>query len=143
MDSIVKFPIKKIVYEPLPRQRFFYLGYKYIGPTLCQEIQHLYLKRKGLIYGTKWWATITYGKYSCSEKREYSLELEECEEEAVPDLLEMFDMREICSDKLRSMGRRGKRSHSAEIKSIFHTCYDGLRFPTFAAPYKKKNLIIR
>ena len=110
---------------------------------MCQEIQHLYLKRKGLIYGTKWWATITYGKYSCSEKREYSLELEECEEEAVPDLLEMFDMREICSDKLRSMGRRGKRSHSAEIKSIFHTCYDGLRFPTFAAPYKKKNLIIR
>ena len=41
----------------------FYIGCRYVGPMFCQDIQHLYLKRKGIIHGTRWWGMITYGKY--------------------------------------------------------------------------------
>jgi hypothetical protein len=34
------------------------------------------------------------------------------------------------------MGWRGHVLYSAPIKSIFHRCYDGLRFPDFVSPLK-------
>ena len=48
MTNIVNFPKKEKRSKPLPRQRVFYIGYWYVGPVLCQEVQRLYLKRKGL-----------------------------------------------------------------------------------------------
>ena len=39
--------------------------------------------------------------------------------------------------KKHEMGWRVKGDHSAEIKSFFHKCYDGLRFPAFVEPQKR------
>ena len=36
----------------------------------------LYLKRKGLVCGTRRWSLVTYGKYDESDNRTYSIELE-------------------------------------------------------------------
>ena len=59
---------------------------------------------------------ITYGRYDDCDPREYSLELEECEEEAVPDLLRMFEMEsEVSFADLRSMGWRGHHDYRAEV----------------------------
>ena len=59
---------------------------------------------------------ITYGRYDDCDPREYSLELEECEEEAVPDLLRMFEMEsEVSFADLRSMGWRGLHECKAEV----------------------------
>ena len=108
MSTVVRFPLEKIEYQTLPRQRVFYLGYRYIGPMFCQELQHLYLKRKGTVNGIRWWAMITYGKYDDFDVRNYSLQLEECEEDAVLSLLQMFDMYHVVSlEQLRGMGWRG------------------------------------
>jgi len=60
----------------------------------CQDVQQLHLKRKELVCGTRRWYLLTYGKYDESDNKTYSIELEECEEEAVLDLLERFEIRE-------------------------------------------------
>ena len=138
MTNVIKFPISQKQTSPLPRQRVFYIGYRYVGPMFCQDVQQLYLKRKGLVCGTRRWSLVTYGKYDESDNRTYSIELEECEEEAVLDLLERFEIRdEVTLAELHEMGWRGKGDHSAEIKSFFHKCYDGLRFPAFVEPLKR------
>ena len=95
MTKILKFPEKNKVIVNSFRQRVFYIGYRYIGPMLCQDIQHLYLKRKGKVYGTRWWSIITYGKYNEDDNRKYSIELEECEENDVPDMLDMFKIKSL------------------------------------------------
>ena len=116
MTNVIKLPIPQNTPNRLPRKRVFYLGWRYVGPMLCQDIQHLYLKRKGMINGTRWWGMITYGRYDDCDPREYSLELEECEEEAVPDLLRMFEMEsEVSFADLRSMGWRGHHDYRAEV----------------------------
>ena len=116
MTNVIKLSVPKNVTKNLPRQRVFYIGCRYVGPMFCQDIQHLYLKRKGIIHGTRWWGMNTYGKYDDCDSREYSLELEECEEEAVPDLLKMFEMEsEVSFEDLRSMGWRGHHDYRAEI----------------------------
>ena len=137
MTNVVPFPIKAKRPSPLPRQRVFYIGFRYVGPMFCQDVQQLYLKRKGLVYGERWWAMITYGKYDESDRRTYSLELEECHENDVPDMLDMFDVgHEVSFAELEAMGWRGDVNDPAPVKSIFHRCYDELRFPDFASPLK-------
>ena len=88
--TIIKFPrnicIPLKYEEPLPRQRVFYLGVVYTGPPLCQDVTELYLKRHGKINGTRKWSLITYGKYDEFDKRNYSLELDTCDEDDVPDM---------------------------------------------------------
>ena len=116
MTNVIKLPVPQKTPNRLPRKRVFYLGWRYVGPMLCQDIQHLYLKRKGMINGTRWWGMITQGRYDDCDPREYSLELEECEEEAVPDLLRMFEMEsEVSFTDLRSMGWRGHHDYRAEV----------------------------
>ena len=92
MTNIVNFPKKEKRPAPIPRQRVFYIGYWYVGPMLCQEVQNLYLKRKGMKNGFRYWSVITYGKYDESDTRAYSIEIEQCEENDVPDMLEAFDL---------------------------------------------------
>ena len=137
MTNIVNFPQKEKRPLPMPRQRVFYIGYRYVGPMFCQDVQSLYLKRKGLKRGERWWAMITYGKYDESDSREYSIELEECLENDVPDMLDMFDVgNEVTFSELEDMGWQRQVMYSAPVKSIFHRCYDGLRFPDFVIPLK-------
>ena len=116
MTNVIKLPVPQNIPNRLPRKRVFYLGWRYVGSMLCQDIQHLYLKRKGMINSTRWWGMITYGRYDDCDPREYSLELEECEEEAFPDLLRMFEMEsEVSFEDLRSMGWRGHHDYRAEV----------------------------
>ena len=137
MTNIVNFPKKEKRSKPLPRQRVFYIGYWYVGPVLCQEVQRLYLKRKGLKNGIRYWSVITYGKYDESDTRTYSIEIEECEENDVPDMLKAFDLdNEVTFSELANMGWRGQVTYSAPLRSMFHPCYDGLRFPDFVSPLK-------
>jgi hypothetical protein len=85
--------------------------------------------------GFRYWSVITYGKYDESDTRTYSIELEQCEENDVPDMLEAFDLgNEVTFSELADMGWRGRVMYSAPVKSIFHRCYDGLRFPDFVNP---------
>ena len=116
MSNIVKYPQKIKRPQPKPRQRVFYVGIRYVGPMFCQEVQRLFLKRKGVKHGNRWWAMITYGKYDESDSREYSIELEACLEDDVPDMLDMFDVGDDLSfADLEKMGWRGKVLQSATI----------------------------
>ena len=136
MSNVITLPQKSVAPKALPRQRVFYVGFRYVGPMFCQDVQQLYLKRKGLAYGKRCWAMITYAKYDESDRRTYSIELMECEEKAVPEMLNMFDLEEeisIC--ELREMGWQGELAQTAEIKSLLHPCYDGLWFPDYVKPY--------
>ena len=86
---------------------------------LCQDIQHLYLKRKGKVYGTQWWSIITYGKYNEDDNRKYSIELEECEENDVPDMLCDFDVGgDVTFLELMKMGWKGLHPYSAEVVQL-------------------------
>ena len=119
MMTIIKFPTKEKINKPLPRQRVFYLGFRYVGPMLCQDVQNLYLKRKRLIEGVRWWSIITYGHYDENDSREYSIELEECKENDLPDMLHDYDIGgEVTFDELREMGWRGLVDYSATIINI-------------------------
>ena len=78
-----------------------------------------------------------YGKYDESDNRTYSIEIEQCEENDVPDMLEAFDLdNKVTLSELVDMGWRGNINNLALVKSIFHRCYDELRFPDFAGPFK-------
>ena len=118
MTNVIRFP-RPIRFKnnyPLPRQRVFYVGHRYVGMMLCQDIQHLYLKRKRLVHGTRWWSMITYAKYDERDKNPCSMELEECEENDVPEMLEMFDVRkDVTIGGLREMGWNGTHTEGAEI----------------------------
>ena len=106
MTNIVQFSIQKEQFPTLPRQRVFYLGHRYTGPMFCQDIQNLYLKRKGISKGTRYWAVITYGKYDEDCSKEYSIELEECHEDDVIEMIDMFDLDSfpsIIKEKNKSM----------------------------------------
>ncbi|MDB9891493.1 hypothetical protein OAD74_08985 [Alphaproteobacteria bacterium] len=116
MTHVIQFPEKVKRQAPLPRQRVFYIGFRYVGPMLCQGVQDLYLKRKGLKHGIRWWAMITYGKYDDCDRREYSIELDECREDDVPDMLDMFDVGgEVTFSELEDMGWNGSVLYSAKI----------------------------
>ena len=112
MTNIFQFPIKEEIYPRLPRKRVFYLGFRYIGGMCCQDVQNIYLKRKGILHGNRYWAIITYDKYD----NYCSLELEECHEDDVVEMINMFDLDSFPSIKsLRSMGWRGKIKNKANL----------------------------
>ena len=118
--TVIKFPRNICVplkYEkPLPRQRVFYLGVVYTGPPLCQDVTELYLKRHGKIDGKRKWSLITYGKYDEFDKRNYSIELDICDEDDVPDMLCQFYIgNHITFDDLRKFGWNGKVFNNAKI----------------------------
>ncbi len=113
---IIQFPARQKLHDPVPRQRVFYLGYRYVGPFLCQETQHLYLKRKGKKNNSRKWAMITYGKYDDYCSREYSLQLDECEENNLPDMLTEFNMGDVFSfEELKALGWNGKIFQEAKV----------------------------
>ena len=118
--TIIEFPRNVCVpleYEsPLPRQRVFYLGIVYTGPAMCQEVTKLYLKRHGKKNGNRKWSLITYEKYDEYDQREYSIELESCQEDDVPEMLSQYFIGEhISIDDLRTFGWNGKTNQNAEI----------------------------
>ena len=119
MTNIVNFPKIEKREKPLPRQRVFYIGFRYVGPFLCQDVQNIYLKRNGLREGLRTWSLITYGKYDEDDYKEYSIELDSCEENNLPDLLNEFDVgNQVNFDELREMGWRGHVECSATIINI-------------------------
>ena len=119
MTNIVNFPKIETREKPLPRQRVFYIGFRYVGPFLCQDVQNIYLKRNGLKEGLRTWSLITYGKYDEDDYKEYSIELESCEENDLPDLLDEFDVgNQVTFDELRQMGWTGEVDCSAKIIQI-------------------------
>ena len=70
---------------------------------------------------------ITYAKYDESDRRTYSIELMKCEEKAVPEMINMFDVgEEISIRELKEMGWHGELARPAEIKSLLNPCYDAL-----------------
>ena len=118
--TIIKFPrnicIPLKYEEPLPRQRVFYLGVVYTGPPLCQDVTELYLKRHGKINGTRKWSLITYGKYDEFDKRNYSLELDTCDEDDVPDMLcQYYIGNHITFYDLKKFGWNGNVYNEAKI----------------------------
>ena len=143
MNNIISFPKKEKRVKPLPRQRVFYLGFRYVGPMLCQEVQNLYIKRNGMKKGVRWWSILTYGKYDENDSKEYSIELERCKEDDVPSLLDEFEMgEEISFQDLRDMGWQGQidysasvtKLYSASVISLIHKCYHNVIFPDFVKP---------
>ena len=116
MTNIVNFPKIEKREKPMPRQRVFYIGFRYVGPFLCQDVQNIYLKRNGLKEGLRTWSLTTYGKYDENDKKEYSIELDSCEENDLPELLNEFDVgNQVTFDELREMGWRGQVECSATI----------------------------
>ena len=135
MDNIIQFPFKKKPMSHMPKQRVFYIGYRYIGPMFCQDIQQLYLKRKGRRNGVRYWSIITYCKYNENDTRTYSFELEECEENDVLDMINGYEiLDEISVEDLQQMGWVGNASSKASLISIYHESYDGLELPDFVQP---------
>ena len=119
MTNIIHFPLKKKRSIPMPKQRVFYIGYRYVGPMFCQDVQNIYLKRNGLIKGARTWSLITYGKYDENDCKEYSIELDRCEEYGLPDLLDEYDVGDqVTFDELRDMGWKGVIDYEGKIEHI-------------------------
>ena len=119
MTNIVEFPEIVPIPDALPRKRVFYIGYRYVGPMLCQDVQNLYLKRKGVKNGKRRWAIIAYIAPDEYSSRTISFELEACSEDNVPDMLQRFELEdEVNISDLRKMGWRGKAPQSATIVQL-------------------------
>ena len=141
MTNIVKFPTRQIRRNLTPRQRVFYLSYRYVGPALCQDVQNIYLKRHGYHNGERRWSLITYASYSEDENESYSIELDSCLENDVPDMIESIYLEEeVTFDELRMMGWNGEVTFSAKLKHIVSPIYDGLQFPNFVCPINRKSI---
>ena len=97
--------------KKLPKQRVFYIGYRYVGPMFCEEIQDVFLKRKGKVNGNQKWSFITYPK--CEESgRYYSFQIDECFQDEVPNIIELLELEKVVTLKeLRNMGWK----ESAEV----------------------------
>jgi len=139
MTNIVKFPRKRKRQNLTPRKRVFCLSYCYFGPALCQEVQNIYLKRHGYHNGKRRWSLITYARYSEDESKLYSIELDSCLENDVPDMVDRFNLEEeVTFEELRMMGWNGEVTLSAKLKHIVSPIYDGLQFPNFVRPINRK-----
>ncbi len=123
MAEIYEFPqVKRLVLRFPPRQRVFYIGHRYVGPFLCQDIQHLYLKRHGWKNGVRKWSMMSYVKFDDYDTRKYSWEWETCEEDEVPQMLEEFDMgREVSLKSLRGMGWDGRIKGDGKVHYLYPT----------------------
>ena len=120
MTKIIKFPSKQKRSKPMPKQRVFYIGFRYVGPMFCQDVQSLYLKRNGLINDTRTWSLIRYGKYNENDYKEYSIELDKCQENDLPDMLDEFDIgNQVNFDELRDMGWKGVIDYEAKVENLF------------------------
>ena len=101
MTNVIQLPEREKLPIGSQRQRVFYLGFVYRGPPLMQEVQNVYLKRHGKKEGTRRWSIITYGKFDEWDVRNYSLELANCEEDDVPDMIdEWYKPDEVTFDDL-------------------------------------------
>ena len=119
MSNIFKFPKKYKSQETFfPRNRIFYIGFRYVGPCFCDELQVLYLKRNGVLEGKRWWSMITYAKFEDYNTREYSIELEKCEEDDVPNMLDDFDMGEFKKAAGTSAPRHGGCDKEATLSLL-------------------------
>ena len=69
-DNVIRLPRRrrKPPKDPKPRQRVFHLGVRYVGPPLCQDLQHVYLKR----HPTNEWGFLHYSEG-------FSFEFERCD----------------------------------------------------------------
>ena len=120
MTKIIKFPSKQKRSKPMPKQRVFYIGFRYVGPMFCQDVQSLYLKRNGLINDTRTWSLIRYGKYDENDYKDYSIELDKCQENDLPDMLDEFDIgNQVNFDELRDMGWKGVVDYEAKVENLF------------------------
>jgi len=120
MTKIIKFPSKQKRSKPMPKQRVFYIGFRYVGPMFCQDVQSLYLKRNGLINNTRTWSLIRYGKYDENDYKDYSIELDKCQENDLPDMLDEFDIgNQVNFDELRDMGWKGVVYYEAKVENLF------------------------
>tara|TARA_A100001015_G_scaffold37440_1_gene41241 strand:- start:883 stop:1266 length:384 start_codon:yes stop_codon:yes gene_type:complete len=119
MNNILIFPKKEKRTKPLPRQRVFYIGFRYVGPFLCQDVQNLYLKRKGMINGIRYWSIITYGKYDEDDYKTYSIQLDECEENIIFEMLRKYELSDMISlDDLEDMGCKIKTQSLENVIKI-------------------------
>lgn len=120
MTKIIKFPSKQKRSKPMPKQRVFYIGFRYVGPMFCQDVQSIYLKRNGLINDTRTWSLIRYGKYDENDYKDYSIELDKCQENDLPDMLDEFDIgNQVNFDELRDMGWKGVVDYEAKVENLF------------------------
>jgi len=125
MTKIIKFPSKQKRSKPMPKQRVFYIGFRYVGPMFCQDVQSLYLKRNGLINDTRTWSLIRYGKYDENDYKDYSIELDKCQENDLPDMLDEFDIgNQVNFDELRDMGWKGVVYYEAKVENLFNNKND-------------------
>ena len=77
---------------------------------------NLYLKRHGKKNGVRKWSLITYGKYDENDKRKYSIEINFCDEDDVPDMLCEYSIgNHIKLNDLRKFGWNGKVDNQAKI----------------------------
>ena len=113
MSNVIPFP--KIVNSPLPlpRERVFHIGFR----DGCDRFEPLYLKRNGVLHGIRYWEMTTYDlskKYYAPVKV-----LEECPDDCVPIMLEMFGMQhKVSFADLRKMGWGGKSYEPAIIYTL-------------------------
>ena len=125
MTKIIKFPSKQKRSKPMLKQRVFYIGFRYVGPMFCQDVQSLYLKRNGLINNTRTWSLIRYGKYDENDYKDYSIELDKCQENDLPDMLDEFDIgNQVNFDELRDMGWKGVIDYEAKVENLFNNKND-------------------
>jgi hypothetical protein len=135
MTNVINFPVKFTIYNETPRKRVFYLGYRYVGPMFCQEVQNLFLKRHGSNNGERRWSIIIYASYSDTDRNRYAIELDFCFENDVHDMVENLNLEdEVTPQELRQMGWTGSALHCAKIVSISHSCYNGVILPDFVKP---------
>ena len=90
MTNIIKFPQNKSAPHRCPVSACFTLVFGILAQHCVRKSKNLYLKRKGVKNGGRKWAMVTYAKYDESDKRFYSIELEDCDENGVPDMLANF-----------------------------------------------------
>ena len=77
-------------------------------------------------------------KKNKDDNRKYSIELEECEENDVPDMIDMFKTeKKLTFKELNLMGWKGEVIYSADIISLIHKCYNNVIFPKFVKPLSK------
>ena len=108
MTNVTTLPEREKLHIGSQHQRLFYLGFVYRGPPLMQEVQDVYLKRHRRKEGTRRWSIITYAKYFEWDVRSYSLELANCEEDDVPDMIdEWYKPDEVTFEDLWEMGWDG------------------------------------
>tara|TARA_B100000242_G_C42901478_1_gene418101 strand:+ start:130 stop:765 length:636 start_codon:yes stop_codon:yes gene_type:complete len=136
MNNIIYFPENKKSHYT-SKKRVFRAGFRYLGPPMHQELQHIFLKRGPRSDKPRIWSIIIYEKNDMGSSRKHPIEIEKCQEDELPNVLrELEVIDKPCIDELREMGWRGKVFRETKIRSIFHKCYNRIKFPKFVTPLK-------